>query len=281
MAKTLVALNDNVNFNNNLFKVSESLFKNIRNELFVGLVIKDFSYKSGLPGYFGETTLKNIFPEAPSGWDETDTEKAKIISLFEEGANSRGLHCKVFNKFEISAYELHKQSVYADLLVLSYKVFLNPLTNKPDNSFIYQILKGCRCPVLILPDETTQIDNIIFTYDGKESSVFAIRAFSSLFSSTMRDKEVTVLTVMPSAEEEIKNEKLLMELIKQHYYNIGVKLLESTNISQEISDFAEKNQNSLLVMGAYGRSKISNLFIPSVAKTILIRSKIPLFIAHR
>lgn len=281
MAKTLVALNDNASFNNNLFKVSESLFKNIRKELFVGLVVKDFSYKTGVPGYLGETQLKNIFTDSQATWDESDTEKAKIIALFEEGASNLGLNCKVFNNFELSAYELHKQSVYADLLVLSYKVFLNPVTNKPDNSFIYQILKGCRCPVLILPDETTQIDNIIFTYDGKESSVFAIRAFSSLFSSTMREKEVTVLTVMPSAEEEIKNEKLLLELIKQHYHNIGVKLLESTNISQEISDFAEKNQNSLLVMGAYGRSRISNLFIPSVAKTILIRSKIPLFIAHR
>ena len=86
---------------------------------------------------------------------------------------------------------------------------------------------------------------------------------------------------MPSAEEEIINEKVLLELIKQHYKNVGVQLLEGTNISEEISKYAEVTNNSLVVMGAYGRSRISNLFLPSVAKDILIRSRIPIFIAHR
>ena len=114
--------------------------------------------------------------------------------------------------FKISSHELVKQTTYADLLVISYQVFINHVTGKSDTSLLYQILKGSRCPVLILPENFEPIKNIILTYDGKESSVFAIRAFGNLFDESVKNKIATILTVTPSADEEIKNEKLLMDL---------------------------------------------------------------------
>jgi hypothetical protein len=42
----------------------------------------------------------------------------------------------------------------------------------------------------------------------------------------MKDKIVSILTVMPNIDEEIKNEKLLLKLVKQHYNNVGLQLLE-------------------------------------------------------
>jgi nucleotide-binding universal stress UspA family protein len=70
-------------------------------------------------------------------------------------------------------------------------------------------------------------------------------------------------------------------MIKQHFDNVGIQLLEGSNISQEITNFASNQKNPLVVMGAYGRSHISNLLIPSVAVNILRTSRVPLFIAHR
>ena len=281
MAKTLVALNNNNSFNSNVFKVADSLFSDVKKELFVGLLLQGISYKENITSYLEDTSLKGLIPEKDNSWSESDNQKAEVISLFEEKAQERKLNYKIYNDFEVSGYDLVKQSIYADLLIFSYNVFFNPETNKPDSTFIYQLLKGCKCPVLILPAKSEKIENVIFTYDGKESSVFAIRMFSNLFSETMKDKEVTILTVTPSAEEEIKNEKLLLELVKQHHSNIGVQLLEGTNISEEIVTYAENVENPLLVMGAYGRSHISNLFIPSVAKNILKKSRFPIFIAHK
>ncbi|HLF35025.1 MAG TPA: universal stress protein, partial [Cyclobacteriaceae bacterium] len=93
--------------------------------------------------------------------------------------------------------------------------------------------------------------------------------------------EVTILTITPNAEEEIENEAYLLGLIKQHFNNVGLQLLPGTNISGEILNFAQNVEDPLVVMGAYGRSTISNLIIPSVARRIIEHSKIPLFIAHR
>ncbi len=281
MAKTLIALTNNNSFNSNLFKVAESLFINIQKELFVGLLLQGISYKENIASYLEDTSLRGLLPDKDAQWSELDNQKAEVISLFEQEAMERNLNYRIYNDFEVSGYELVKQSVYADLLVFSYNVFFNPETGKPDSTFIYQLLKGCNCPVLILPVDINAIENVIFTYDGKESSVFAIRMFSTLFSESMKDKEITILTVTPSAEEEMKNERLLLELVKQHHTNVGVQLLEGTNISEEIMSFAESVSNPLIVMGAYGRSHISNLFIPSVAKNILKQSRHPIFIAHK
>ena len=135
---------------------------------------------------------------------------------------------------------------------------------------------------MILPDNICKIDNIIFTYDGKDSSVFAIRAFSNLFAGHSKNKPVSILTVMKSPDDEgIKNEKLLMELIKQHFNDVGIQLLEGNTISDEISNFAGTVTNPLIVMGAYGRSRVSNILLPSVARHIMTKSRLPLFIAHR
>ncbi|GEM_PF-3205790 len=278
MAKTLVVLGNNT-FNGNIFKTADSLFGEIKDELFVGMVMqRNFQREKVSSHHEGSTSEKSSHMEMMS---EIDPQNPEILSDFETKATSKGLKYKFIHEVEVSSNELIVQSIYADLLIMSYEVFFNSESQEPDTTFIYQLLKACKCPVLILPTTTNKIQNVIFTYDGKESSVFAIRMFSNLFSDTMRDKEITVLTVTPSADEEIKNEKLLLELIKQHHSNVGVQLMEGTNISEEIISYAKNVEDPLIVMGAYGRSHISNLFIPSVARNILKTSRFPIFIAHK
>jgi len=280
MSKTLIALNNSFTFNTNLFKIAGELFQNVSDNLYVGLLVKDLSYISNIGSYIepafapSEAGKKNII-------SEEDKKKAEVISLFEKNARSLNLNYEIWNDFELNINELIKHSTYSDLLILNYQIFYNPVSKAPDPSLLYQILSGSRCPVLIIPSDCERVENIIFTYDNKESSVFAIKSFNSLFSKAVKDKIVSILTVMPSVDEEIQNEELLLKLIKHHYSNVGLQLLDGMDISEEISKFAEGVSNPLIVMGAYGRSRISNIILPSVAQNILRKSSIPMFIAHR
>ena len=280
MARILVALDGNNAFNRNLFQLAGEFFSDLEEHLFVGMLVKDVSYINTVSNYIGEPVMAEVAPSKGFLNDE-DHVITEVISQFERTARDTNIRYEIYNDFRLTAFEVVKQSTYADMLILSYGVFYNYLTGKPDTSILYQILKGSKCPVLILPEGTSQIDNIIFTYDNKESSVFAIRAFSSLFAESMKNKIISILSVMPNVDEEIKNEKLLLNLVKQHYNNVGIQLLEGNNISKEISNFAHNVQNPLVVMGAYGRSHISNLLLPSVAQYLVKKSNLPLFIAHR
>lgn len=280
MARFLVALDGSNSFNTNLFNLSGELLHNLDEHLFVGMLVKDVSYINTVSSYIKEPVMAEMLPT--SGFlNEEDHVITDVISQFERTARDTNIRYEIYNDFRLTTHEVVKQSTYADMLILSYRIFYNYLTGKPDTSILYQILKGSKCPVLILPDGTNRVDNIIFTYDNKESSVFAIRAFSSLFSDNMKDKIISILSVMPNVDEEMKNEKLLLNLVKQHYNDVGIQLLEGNNISKEISNFASNVQNPLVVMGAYGRSHISNLLLPSVAQYLVKKSNLPLFIAHR
>ena len=265
MAKFLVALDGSISFTRDLFEFSSNLLEDSDDGLFVGMVVKDVSYYNTVSSFVGDAVLADVMPQRGFLNDE-DNVITDVISQFETNAKDSSVRYEIYNDFRLTTHEVVKQSTYADLLILSYRIFYNYLIGAPDSSTIYQILKGSKCPVLILPEGTTKIDNIIFTYDNKESSVFAIKAFSNLFARKMRDKVVSILTVMPNVDEEIKNEKLLLNLVKQYYKNVGLQLLEGQNISKEINNFARNVQNPLVVMGAYGRSSISNLLLPSVAK---------------
>ena len=280
MAKFLVALDGSISFTRDLFEFSSNLWEDSDDGLFVGMVVKDVSYYNTVSSFVGDAVLADVMPQRGFLNDE-DNVITDVISQFETNAKDSSVRYEIYNDFRLTTHEVVKQSTYADLLILSYRIFYNYLIGAPDSSTIYQILKGSKCPVLILPEGTTKIDNIIFTYDNKESSVFAIKAFSNLFARKMRDKVVSILTVMPNVDEEIKNEKLLLNLVKQYYKNVGLQLLEGQNISKEINNFARNVQNPLVVMGAYGRSRISNLLLPSVAQYLLEKSNLPLFIAHR
>lgn len=280
MAKILVALDGSNSFIQDLFQFSGNLSENMDEHLFVGMLVKDVSYINTVSSFIEEPVMADVLP-IKGFLSEEDLVITEVISQFEKVANDFNVKNEIYNDFRLTIHEVVKQSTYADLLILSYKVFYNYLTGKPDTSILYQILKGSKCPVLIIPEGATKVDNIIFTYDNKESSVFAIRAFSNLFSGNTKDKIVSILSVMPSLDEEIKNEKLLMNLVQQHYTNIGIQLLEGNNISKEIGNFTRNVKNPLVVMGAYGRSHISNLLLPSVAQYLLKKSNLPLFIAHR
>lgn len=280
MAKFLVALDGSTSFNQDLFRVSSDLLENLEDHLIVGMLVKDVSYNNTVSSHINEPVLADVMPSKGFLTEEDDV-ITEVISQFEKTAQDSNINFEIYNDFQLTAHEVVKQSTYADMLILSYRVFYNYLTGKPDTSILYQILKGSKCPVLILPEGTRRIDNIIFTYDNKESSVFAIRAFSNLFPSNAKNKIVSILSVMPNIDEEIKNEKLLLNLVKQHYTNVGIQQLEGNNISKEINNFASNVQNPIVVMGAYGRSHISNLLLPSVAEYLLKKSNLPLFIAHR
>lgn len=281
MAKILVALEEKSSFVDDLVTVAQDLFPLLGDNLFIAYVVKDMAYTSTLSNYVKEAALVDNIPDAREFLSEEDRKKAEVISNFERGFRNANISYQIYNDFKVDAFDLIKQTIYADLLVISYQIFINQITQKPDSSLLYPILKRSRCPVLVIPEGMESTKNVILTYDGKESSVFAIRAFSTLFMESVKDKIVTILTVSPSAEEEIKNEKLLMDLVQQHFSNVGLQLLTGTSTSTEILNFADSVENPLVIMGAYGRSTISNLIIPSVARGIIEKSRIPLFIAHR
>ena len=141
-----------------------------------------------------------------------------------------------------------------------------------------QLLHDGACPVLLLRDGALDIEELIFTYNGTASSVYAIKQFTQLFPN-LSDKLVTVLFVAENGTISIPEHDKIMSYLQYHYSKIGIRVLKG-NPSFEITSFLRNKKTALVTFGAYGRSSLSRFFHPSEADHTLKTLKLPVFITH-
>lgn len=169
------------------------------------------------------------------------------------------------------------ESRFSDLIVVKSNISFNfSDTNVPSN-FLMNILPKVECPILILPENLQEINEIFFTYNGSYSSLYAIRQFSLLFPQLSK-LPVTVLYV-PEEEGEIKYQQHLKELLYQHYENLSIKVLKGDAGTAIENELATKS-NAIVTFGALGRNKLSYFFKKSTAENSLNKLHLPLFITH-
>jgi nucleotide-binding universal stress UspA family protein len=202
----------------------------------------------------------------------------KNISAYKEAAISRGVNFILHRDRGIPAYELIDESRYADLLVLDAATSFNKTFEGTPTNFIKDVLKSSECPVIISPEGFESIDEIVFTYDGSASSVFAIKQFTYLFPQ-LHDKKVNIVHINDTGEWNDSNRFKLKELLRNYYYDLNFEVLKG-NIYNSLIEYVFTRKNTFLVMGAYGRNSLSRFFKPSRADLIIKTIPQPIFIAH-
>ncbi|MEO5967257.1 MAG: universal stress protein [Ferruginibacter sp.] len=169
------------------------------------------------------------------------------------------------------------ESMFSDLILVKSTMSFNFADTNSPSDFLLHILPKVECPVLILPDEVQSIDEVVFTYNGSYSSIYAIRQFTYLFPQ-LSNVPVTVLYVAEE-EGEIKHQQQLKELLYQHYENISFKILQGDPVTAIQNELISR-KNIVASFGALGRNKLSNFFKKSNADNIVNKLHIPLFITH-
>lgn len=249
--------------------------------LIVGVFVVDLSYVYMFTNYglepqpYGLTT--NFIGELS---DEKEKELYKVIKEFNERCRSEGVKYKVHLDRGVPAYELIRESSYSDLIIIGYQTFFSNVEGRSDEGVLRDVLVDAECPVLIVPEKVRDINNVIFTFDGKTSSIYAIKMFTYLFEQTNDMQKYILLSVLKDKKEEIENEELLREYLRIHYPQIKFQKV-SGDAEEEIEKFSESCPDCLVVMGAFGRSALSRLISSSTADNLLESRAIPAFISHK
>jgi nucleotide-binding universal stress UspA family protein len=72
----------------------------------------------------------------------------------------------------------------------------------------------------------------------------------------------------------------MKEFMKRHYPNAEYVVIKGFIEDKIVSYLAHQKRESLIVLGAYRRSRMSRLFRQSMADVLMNHLKLPLFIAH-
>jgi hypothetical protein len=143
--------------------------------------------------------------------------------------------------------------------------------------FVSEILPHVHCPAFIAADDHLP-EKAVLMFNTSDSSKFAIEKYSDLLPE-FKNLPTFLLSINPKHENEIQS--YMQKDLSGTFNNISVRSL-SGEVETQIDHFlSELPGNILVVLGAFGRSKISRFFHESLAETLWRDKTVSLFIAHK
>jgi nucleotide-binding universal stress UspA family protein len=207
---------------------------------------------------------------------------AKFSAAFEASAKKAGVFQETLTKecFTSDAPDvLIREARLRDLTIV-------PAILEGSNYRWYaeSIVFGSGRPVLLLPQPSRAgelaLDTVVIAWDGSRS---AARAVADALPILERAKKARVLTVLN--EKELGTESPAAELSKY----LGRRGIDVTpdcidaagrRIGEILSSYVTSNQADLLVMGAYGHSRLREFILGGATRSMLSNPPLPILLSH-
>ena len=274
MKKIILAL-DGKHFPRGAFEFIDKI-NNVNPILLAGVFLSPVDYSKVL-AFTGMEGLA-IMPE----WlirNEDDVIVNKNISTFKDACVAKDIEYRIHKDTDLMAISsLIEETRFADVLLVSSDLFYENVQKLQPNFYLEEVLKKSECPVMLVPEDFKEPAQTILTYDGSESSVFAIKEFSYVFPEL--SKKETILLFMGDHPEELPEYSMIAELVGRHFPDLKMMALPLTH-KNDFTKWLNLQPESYIVAGAFSRSLFSLLFKRSFANQLIHDIKMPIFISHK
>lgn len=243
-----------------------------------GLFIENLFYSDPPATYDVENYFDTVEPKGDDTLVATDTEQA--VRLFVQECALHNVPALTYIDKGEPIQEVLYESRFADLLIIDPKINFYRADEQLPSHFTKEILLNAECPVLLSPEKSEEINEVVFCYDGTASSVYAMKQFTYLFPQ-YNNKKAVLLEVNKTGKEEFNDDhRRLMEWLRAHYTAVNYQMLKG-NAKDELFTYFFMNTAKLVVMGSYGRGVFSNFFKRSTADVLIRTVDLPIFITHK
>jgi nucleotide-binding universal stress UspA family protein len=276
--KKIIAAIDGLKYSDNTVNYAIYLAKET-NAAVIGVFLEDFSYHS-----YKMTDImagKELFEKSIKAVDRNDKRlRSEAVKKFKAACLKEKIEFVVHHDKSIAIQELLHESVYAELLVIDKRETLSSYDDKPPTRFIRDLLTDVKCPVLIVSGEVQPIKDIVFLYDGKPSAVHALKMFSYALPLKQRFS-LRVFSVKENDQNVEPPESVLMkEYLKLHFPHARFTIKFGIAEVEVLRLLHKMKPTTLVVLGAYQRSRFSRWFKESMADVLMKDLPVPLFVAH-
>lgn len=203
---------------------------------------------------------------------------AENEKTFCEACMNRGVTIQVMRNRQTTLEQLVTESRFANLIILDPEISLRLDAETVLSHDVEEFIHKAECPVMVAPYVFYGMDEIIFTYDGSKSSLYAIKSFIQLFPA-LSNLKATALQIAEGTAVRFRENTRVMQLIATHFPKVQFKQLTGKASDQLFSYLIDKSR-TVLVLGAYGRGFSSMIFKPSIARLIVKTLNLPVFISH-
>lgn len=265
--KKLVILNNNLHNTAHVLKFAIENAKRYDYEI-EGLFLDLEATSSSYP-FPNDLPLTGVDVTSESLEEENEKIIQEYIDLFHSECEQAGVRCRATRLNDETFLEL-AETADAFLMDARYQQH----TDNPGALF-----SRLRCPVVGVSESSVRIDHVIFGFDGSEDSEHAVRKYMELFPEAGSAKYhlVTINKELEFLEDRV----FITEIVEQKFPGISIHHLEGDQSAVFIDFIRQYPENSLVVMGAYGRSAISRFFRPSLAEKVFSETRSSVFLAHK
>ncbi len=216
--------------------------------------------------------------------EELHAEADRALDLFDRRADQQGVHS--FERRRIddeagTAISLHAR--YCDLVVIS-QCALDQFTPRLRTDFPEFVILNCARPVLVLPSKgvTGEIgQRVVVAWNGSSN---AVRAVTSAIPMLQRAQVVNLVVFDPAMDADHHGDVPGADIglyLARHGIRVDVTTAHAGGDAGEaLLSYAAERGADVIVMGAYGHSRFSEIMLGGASRTALLTSTIPLWMAH-
>lgn len=277
--KKIIAVIDGLKYSESTTDYAVYLAKLTGSHL-VGVFLDDYTYHSYK--IYDLVNERSYIDEDKVAMLDRKDEKAReeAADRFSKACQAAKLNYAVHHDRNIAIHELLHESVFADLLIIDNKETFTHYEEKVPTRFMRDLLSEVQCPVLVVPGKFNPFVKAVLLYDGEPSSVYAIKAFSYVFSG-LDGFDIQVVSVRSIRDTmHVPDNRLMKEFMKRHFPKAEFTVLRGDAATEILDQLKRKEENLLVVLGAYNRGMVSRWFRPSMADILMEELNKPLFIAH-
>jgi len=148
----------------------------------------------------------------------------------------------------------------------------------PDHlgSNLERVARSIRKPLLVATSESKPLNKFLIAYDGSPSANKAVEYVAG--NALLKGLECHLLKVgeaTPEAQEMVKQAE---DKLKAAGMNVHASFKQGKPVEAIVSEYIAANNIDLLVIGAYGHSKIRSLILGSTTTALIRESDVPVLL---
>jgi nucleotide-binding universal stress UspA family protein len=210
---------------------------------------------------------------------EMENDKANLIreavqkAISEEGWDGG---CDFLHRTGLLVDTLENIQRDYDVVVLGKRGETANLAKGHLGSNMERVIRASEKPVLVTNRAFKRPESLVLAYDGGPSCRKALEFLQH--STYLRDLKLHAVTVAEDGEEELASQRL--ELLDRRLSAAGYEAecqMLNGEVGSAISKYVENRGIDLLMMGAYGHSRIRYLLIGSTTTEMIRGCRVPVF----
>ncbi len=202
-----------------------------------------------------------------------------VIRAFNSRCETAGVTAETWIKMGHPPRVILEEEARAELLVMGQKGEHATWIGEMMGSNVERVVRHSVKPCLVTPDAFRPISRILAAYDGSSHASQALREATEL--SLAMQVELVVLTTFENSDRE-RAEQIssdARELVKAHDCK-ALGLVVQGRTAATILDSAREEGCNLIVLGAYGHTRIRAMILGSTTTQVIARSRVPVMLVR-